>query len=299
MIAFGPPILFKQLWDLIAHIIYVRINLQETKSHFKEVYSMFAIERIRIIKNYIMNNQQAEVSTLSNMLNVSEVTIRRDLEKLEEEGFLTRTHGGAVLNKNEDIPIISENGYNPEDYNEIADIAVQMIKDGDIIMLTNGIINLHIAKKLSNKNNITVLTNDIAIATELSNNKSVKAILLGGDIDFRYNAVFGSLTINNLKKFFVSKLFIEIDGITCDLDLTVSSIDMASLIQEATNNASQKILLLTADAFEKNSFYRVGKAQQIADRLITNSRINDIYKNIIFNNNIQLFSSIDAFEGHV
>ncbi len=260
---------------------------------------MFAIERIRIIKNYMMNNQQAEVSTLSTMLNVSEVTIRRDLEKLEEEGFLTRTHGGAVLNKEEDVLVSIEEGYNPEDYNEIADIAVQMIKDGDIIMLTNGIINLHIAKKLSNKNNITILTNDITIATELSSNKSVKAILLGGDIDFRYNAVFGSLTINNLKKFFVSKLFIEIDGITSDLDLTVSSIDMASLIQEATYSASQKILLLTAEAFEKNSFYRVGKAQQIADRLITNSRIKDTYKNIIFNNNIQLFSSIDAFEGHV
>lgn len=260
---------------------------------------MFAIERIRIIKNYILNNQQAEVSTLSTMLNVSEVTIRRDLEKLEEEGFLTRTHGGAVLNKNEDIPIIGDEGYNPEDYNEIADIAVHMIKDGDIIMLTNGIINLHIAKKLGNKNNITILTNDITIATELSTNKSIKVILLGGDIDFRYNAVFGSLTMNNLKKFFVSKLFIEIDGITSDLDLTVSSIDMASLIQEATNNANQKILLLTADAFEKNSFYRVGKAHQIADRLITNSRIKDNYKNIIFKNNIQLFSSIDAFEGHV
>lgn len=260
---------------------------------------MFAIERIRIIKNYIMSNEQAEVSTLSSMLNVSEVTIRRDLEKLEEEGFLTRTHGGAILNKDEEAPMITSEGFNPTDYNEIADIAVQMIKDGDIIMLTNGIINLHIAKKLGNKNNITVLTNDITIATELSNLKSIKVILLGGDIDFRYNAVFGSLTMNNLKKFYVSKLFIEIDGITSELDLTVSSIDMASLIQEATHNASQKILLLTADAFERNSFYRVGKAYHVADRLITNSRIKDNYKNLIFNSHIQLFTSIDAFEGSV
>lgn len=260
---------------------------------------MFALERIRIIKNYITSNQQAEVSTLSAMLNVSEVTIRKDLEKLEEEGFLTRTHGGAILNKEEDDPIVYAEVNNLENYQEIADIAVQLIKDGDIIMLTNGLINLHIAKKLGSKNNITVLTNDITIAIELSAHKTIKVILLGGDIDSRYNAVFGTLTINNLKKFFVSKLFIEIDGITNELDLTVSSIDMASLIQEATSNASQKILLLTADAFEKNSFYRVGKAQQIADRLITNSCIKDSYKNILFNSNIQLFTSIDAFEGSV
>jgi len=260
---------------------------------------MFAIERIRIIKNYITNNQQAEVSALSSMLNVSEVTIRRDLEKLESEGFLTRTHGGAVLNDKEDEALLPFEGHNLTDYQEIADIAVQLIKDGDIIMLTNGIINLYIAKKLGIKNNITILTNDITIATELSSNKSVKVVLLGGDIDFRYNAVFGTLTNNNLKQFFVTKLFIEIDGISSDLDLAVSSIDMASLIQEAAVNASQKILLLTADAFEKNSFYRVGKANQIADRLITNSRIKDVYKNILFNSNLQLFTSIDAFEGKV
>lgn len=260
---------------------------------------MFAIERIRIIKNYILDNQQAEVSSLSLMLNVSEVTIRRDLEKLEEEGFLTRTHGGAILNMDEEEPLVTTNGGSPGDYNEIADIAAQMIKDGDIIMLTNGMINLCIARKLGNKNNITILTNDITIASELATFKTIKVVLLGGDIDFRYNAVFGTLTINNLKKFFVSKLFIEADGITNDLDLTVSSIDMASLIQEAAKNASEKILMLTSDAFEKNSFYRVGKAQQIADKLITNSRIKDVYKNIIFNSNIQLFTSIDAFEGHV
>lgn len=260
---------------------------------------MFAIERIRIIKNYIMNNQQAEVSTLSTMLNVSEVTIRRDLEKLEEEGFLTRTHGGAVLNMEDAEPVTAGDGHNPADYQEIADIAVQMIKDGDIIMLTNGIINLHIAKRLGNKNNITILTNDITIATELSSNKSIKVVLLGGDIDFRYNAVFGTLTTNNLRKFYVSKLFIEIDGISNELDLTVSSIDMASLIQEAANNASQKILVLTADAFEKNSFYRVGKVQQIADQMITNPRIKDSYKNTLFNSRIQLFTSINAFEGNI
>lgn len=260
---------------------------------------MFAIERIRIIKNYILNNQQAEVSTLSSMLNVSEVTIRRDLEKLESEGFLTRTHGGAVLNsKDDDIAPLLE-GHNATDYQEIADIAVQLIKDGDIIMLTNGIINLYIAKKLGNKNNITILTNDITIATELASNKSVKVVLLGGNVDYRYNAVFGTLTNNNLKQFYVSKLFIEIDGMSSDLDLTVSSIDMASLIQEAAVNASQKILLLTADAFERNSFYRVGKANQIAELMITNSRIKDEYKNLLLNSNIQLFTSIDAFEGKV
>lgn len=260
---------------------------------------MFAIERIRIIKNYILENHQAEVSALSTMLNVSEVTIRRDLEKLEKEGFLTRTHGGAVLNEEEEEDFLDMIDGDPADYNEISDIAVQMINDGDVIMLTNGIINRCIAKKLINKNNITILTNDILLASEISSSKTIKVVLLGGDIDFRHHAVFGTLTINNLKKFFVSKIFIEVDGITDQLDITVSSIDKASLIQEASHNARERILVFTAEAFEKYAFYKVDKAQNIGDKIITNSRIDDRYKNIIFNNNIQLFTSIDAFEGHV
>lgn len=260
---------------------------------------MFAIERIRIIKNYISKNQQVEVSTLSTMLDVSEVTIRRDLEKLESEGFLKRTHGGAVLNQSDESVPVTGSDHSVSNYNEIADIALQMIQDNDIIMLTNGLINLSIAKKLKHKNNITVLTNDITIAIELSTCNSVKVILLGGDLDNRYHAVFGMLTLSNLKKFYVSKTFIEIDGISNDLDLTVSSLDMASLIQESVKNASEKVVVLTAEAFEKNSFYRVGKAQTIADKIITNSTISDNYKNNIFNNNIQLFTSIDALEGHV
>jgi DeoR/GlpR family transcriptional regulator of sugar metabolism len=64
---------------------------------------VFAIERIKIIKNYLIENKQLEVNILSKMLNVSEVTIRRDLEKLEKEGFITRTHGGAVLSTGDSI----------------------------------------------------------------------------------------------------------------------------------------------------------------------------------------------------
>lgn len=260
---------------------------------------MFAVERVRIIKNYLLENGQAEVSSLSMMLNVSEVTIRRDLEKLEEEGFLTRIHGGAVINREDGEESFAIAEGNPADYTEIADIAAQIIKDGDIIMLTNGILNLCIARKLNTKNNLTVLTNDITIASELAGYGSINVVLLGGNTDCRYNAVFGTLTVNNLKRFFVSKLFIEVDGISPGLDVTVSSIDMASLIQEACQNADEKILVMTADSFEKNSFYRVGKADRIADKIITNSRIKDSYKNTIFNSNLQLFTSISAFEGHV
>jgi DeoR/GlpR family transcriptional regulator of sugar metabolism len=259
---------------------------------------MFALERIRIIKNYLMENRQAEVNQLSQMLGVSEVTIRRDLEKLEREEFLTRTHGGAMLNT-ADQSAAAENQSISQEFEEISNIALRMIMDDDIIMLTNGELNLMIARKLSVKNRVTVLTNDIRIASQILDDQSAKVVLLGGNLDYHTNAVFGTLTIDNLRKFFVNRLFIEVDGISSRLDLTVSSIDMASFIQEAVNNANEQIVVCSAEAFSRISFYRVGRAVDLCNKIITSHKISEQHKNAIFNANIQLFTSINLFEGKV
>lgn len=260
---------------------------------------MFAIERIRIIKNYLLEYKQVEVNQLSQMLGVSEVTIRRDLEKLEGEEFLTRTHGGAVLGGIRDDLADDLDEALHQDYIEIAKIAIRMINDGDVIMLTNGLINLEIAKQLTSKSRVTVLTNDLNIAFHILEAQSAKVVLLGGDIDFNTKAVFGTLTINNMNNFFVNRLFIEVDGISNNLELTVSNIDMATFIKEASKNANERIIVCTSSAFEKNSFYKAGLLSDLCDKLITNHTISDQQKNNIFKANMQLFTSIDLFEGRV
>jgi Transcriptional regulators of sugar metabolism len=264
---------------------------------------VFAIERIKIIKNYLIENKQLEVNILSKMLNVSEVTIRRDLEKLEKEGFITRTHGGAVLNNGDTIYteslLTDMTDEESTDYSDIADIAIEMINDDDVIMLSNGAINLLIAKKLSNKKNLTVVTNDILIAAELTNHQTIKVIVLGGVIDSSTKSVFGTLTIDNLNLFFVNKLFIEVNGVSSNLDVTVSSMNMASLIQASIKNSNERIVLCSSEAFKKNSFYKVGKLTEITEKVITSPNLDDNYKTELFNNNIQLFTSVNAFEDHI
>jgi len=260
---------------------------------------MFAIERIRIIKNYLLENKQVEVHQLSQMLGVSEVTIRRDLEKLESEQFLTRTHGGAVLGSIKETASDNAEAETYQDYFEISKIAIQMINDGDVIMLTNGAINLEIAKQLSSKNRLTVLTNDLTIASHILEAQSAKVVLLGGDIDYNTKAVFGALTINNLNNFYVNRIFIEVDGISNNLELTVSNIDMATFIKEAAKNANERIIVCTSSAFDRISFFKAGFLKDLCDILITNHTLSDQHKNNIFKSNIQLFTSIDLFEGRV
>jgi len=255
---------------------------------------MFAIERIRIIKDYLIKDRHVSVAKLSSLLNVTEVTIRRDLEKLEKEGFLKRAHGGAVLNEtNEAVSEEIEDPYTQE-RDEIADTVFHLVSDNDIIMLTDGLTNRQIAKKLKQKNNLTVLTNDLKIALEFSDAPGNNMILLGGNLD--EHAVYGQLAINNMRNFSLNHLIMEVDGISRDTGVTVSSISKASLIQESCRAAQTVTVICLADYFGEKSFYRIGDPT-IANKIITNSTLADGYKNYIFDLNIPLYTSVEIYEG--
>ncbi|MFT4145069.1 MAG: DeoR/GlpR family DNA-binding transcription regulator [Mobilitalea sp.] len=256
---------------------------------------MFAIERIRIIKNILIKDHKASVTKLSEMLDVTEVTIRRDLEKLENEGFLKRTHGGAVLyDYVEDT--IWENTEEIKDiqsYQEIADTALYLVNDGDAVMLTNGTVNTFIAKALTSHSNLTVVTNDMLIASAFAHSPTNNLILLGGDLD--ENALYGQMTIDNLRNFSFDHIFIEIDGLSETVGMTVSSTKKATLIQQAIKLADSVTVVCPSNYFGTKSLYRVGNLN-IAHRILTDSKLEDKYKNYIYSNNVPLFTSIDVYE---
>jgi DeoR family transcriptional regulator, fructose operon transcriptional repressor len=256
---------------------------------------MFAIERIKIIKDYLNKDKHVSVAKLSNLLNVTEVTIRRDLEKLESEGFLKRAHGGAVLSADMDETFVFEDSEDDHALQmmEISDTIFHLVSDNDIIMLTDGPTNLRAAKRLTHKKNLTVLTNDLKIALEFSSSPSNKLILLGGDLD--ESAVYGQLAINNMQNFSLNHLFVEVEGVSKKTGITVSSISKASLIQEACKMAETVSVVCLADHFGAKAFYRVG-GLDIANKIITNSTLADSYKDYLFDLNIQLYTSVNIYE---
>lgn len=264
--------------------------------------AMFAPERIRIIKGILTDKKHINVSDLSALLSVSEVTIRRDLEKLESENFLQRTHGGAIINepsylKEEDFTDTHDDPYYDHRV-EISEIASHMIEENDVILLSPGPTNLCIARKMMNKRNITVLTNDLNIAFELSQNISIKVIIPGGDLDAATMTVMGKLTEENLKNFFVSKAFIEVDGINIQRGYTVQSIERASVIKDMLNISHEIIIVGTYNCFDNIAFSQIGKLS-IADKIITNPSIPDLYKNYFFEGNIKLFTAFNSYEGGI
>ncbi len=262
---------------------------------------MFAVERINILKNYLRERGKLDVHSMSKMLGVSEVTVRRDLEKLEAEDFLTRMHGGAIIKAREAVPGLPEEPTEEEkregeDREEIARIAFLMVKDGDVILLTNGPIARRLARKLAGRSNVTVLTNDIEAALEVSSQALNRAVLLGGNPDPECRAVFGGLAQGNLQKFFVGKAFVEADGVGEGLEITVSSQEKAALIKEALACAEDRILLCEASRFSRNAFYKLGPLG-LASKVVTNTSLPESFKSRIFAEDIQLYTSVNAFEG--
>jgi DeoR/GlpR family transcriptional regulator of sugar metabolism len=268
---------------------------------------MFATERLNIIKSYLREHQRLDVHTVSELLNVSEVTIRRDLEKLEEEGYLTRIHGGAVPVQAPDDALVgpaNQLAMDDRDFggrqeqDEIARVASLMVHDGDVVALLNGNINHRLARRLSDRSGLTILTNDILVAMEIAGQAANKAILLGGNIARDERAVFGSLTLANLHNYYVNHLFIEIDGISDQLQLTVRSQEKADLIRESMGCADQAVALCMAASFGKNAFFRLGQAGTVR-KIITSPHVPDEYKARLFGAGIQVFTSVNAFEGGV
>ena len=134
---------------------------------------MLAIERKNEILTRLRAEQRVLVSELAAHYGVTEETIRRDLDKLEREGYATKTYGGAIWGDSTrtDLSYTIRNKTNVEAKCRIAELLSPIIRDGDHIMLDDSSTSLYIAKQIRDKQNITVITNSVEIVMELSSVK--------------------------------------------------------------------------------------------------------------------------------
>ena len=142
---------------------------------------MFAEERHEIINNLLAEGGSVKVTELSEQLNVSEATIRRDLQEMEEKKLLKRTHGGAIRieDTNFEPTFVDKKNKKHEEKVAIGKYAAKLINDGDTIIVDSGTTTLEIARNITAKN-VTVITNSIDIAAELSNKEDIELIVTGG-----------------------------------------------------------------------------------------------------------------------
>jgi DeoR family fructose operon transcriptional repressor len=189
-------------------------------------------QRRERIQDYLTLHKIAPSSELSSLLGVSEATVRRDLEWMENEGILYRTHGGAILSQHLQFePEYTQRAKRQvEEKRAIGGLAASLIDDGDIVFINSGTTTTNLIRQIRTNSNITVVTNNLTAALEIGES-DLELIMIGGVFQPKSNSVAGRFAIDNLKQIYADKAFIGVDGITIRHGYTVPSNDEAEVIR--------------------------------------------------------------------
>lgn len=201
-------------------------------------------ERRRRILEILFENQSVRVNELSLLLDVSEVTIRRDLESMEREGLLERCHGGATLNTHLNIePLFSQkNMAFLEEKRRIGLLAASLVEPGETIFINSGTTTLQIFRYLGGKN-LQVITSNLGAITE-GDVPGAEIVMLGGVYRAPSHSYVGAPALRSLKHYFASKCFIGVDGISIRHGVTTPSIEEAMVASTMIDKTHGKVILV-------------------------------------------------------
>lgn len=190
-----------------------------------------AQRRLRI-QEYLRIHKIARIADLCEILGISEATVRRDLEWLENEGFLERTHGGAILSQrmHKEPKYKLRAQIHPEEKRLIGIAAAAQIEAGDIVFINSGTTSTQVISHIPNRADATIITNNLSASLE-TGEASYELTLLGGSFQPRSNSVAGRYAIDNLQQVYASKAIIGVDGISLKHGCTVPASGEAELVR--------------------------------------------------------------------
>lgn len=226
---------------------------------------MLAIERRKEILEKLQAEHRVVVSELSQSYGVSEETIRRDLEKLENEGYAIKSYGGAVINENAslDFSFNVRKNRNIAGKQLIARLASRMVHDGDSLMLDASSTAVYIARALKEKKNLIVITNSIEIIIELLDMTDWKVLSTGGASRVSSYALVGPQTDKMLRDYHVDRAFVSCKGFDLDAGFTDSDELHANNKKTMMDAAKEKILVVDSSKFGETAFVSIGALADI------------------------------------
>ncbi|MBC9910035.1 DeoR/GlpR transcriptional regulator [Chitinophaga varians] len=231
-------------------------------------------ERHKFILDKLAEKGYVNVVDLCKELDVSGVTIRKDLKLLEDKALLFRSHGGASVNNpyTNDKPVNEKEKLRSEEKNNIGLAAAALIAPNDAIIIASGTSVLALAKNIHPKGHLTVITGALNVALELIRIPDVEVIQLGGQLRTSSSSVTGPYAEKILEDFSCSKLFLGVDGIDLEFGLTTSNIMEAHLNQKMIATVQKIIVLADSTKFGKRGFGRICGLEDV-DEVITDTGI--------------------------
>ena len=232
------------------------------------------VDRRVYIIDKLNTTGQVDVSTLSKELEVSEVTIRNDLEKLEEKNILIRARGGAIkLDRvSTDFSISDKHKQHSEEKKRIGKAAAQFILDGETIILDSGTTTMEIVRNLPKTISLTVISNALNIANQLSEHPDVNLIIPGGILRKKSLSLVGSAAEESFRNFYCDKLFLAVDGIDATYGLSTPNLEEAQINRVMIAISKQVIVVTDSSKFHKRCLAFISPLNNI-DMVITDSGI--------------------------
>lgn len=220
---------------------------------------MLAIERRREILARLTANGKVIVAELAKDFEVTEETIRRDLDKLDKEGLASKTYGGAVSKHNAsvDLPYNIREGVNVAQKQQIAQLIADLIEDGQRVMIDSSSTALYAIKKIKEKSNLTIITNSVKILLELADKPDWTVLSTGGILKKNALALMGSSAEKMINSYHVDIAICSCKGLDMELGVTDSNENDSLIKQAMFHSAEKRILALDSEKFDKKSFVKV------------------------------------------
>ncbi len=261
---------------------------------------MLPKQRRKRIFEIICEEGYAKVQDLSKLFNVTDVTIRQDLEILEREGYIEREHGGAFLKdlgshvKNMTI----QTQKHTAEKEAIAVEAVKFISEGDTIILDSGSTTTEVAKKISGFRNLTVITNSLNIALILGNDPGITLVVTGGEFKAPTLSLSGQKAADFFQNLHVDKLFLGTAGISFKSGLTYPTISDICVKKAMIDSADTVFLVADSSKIGVSSFASLG-ALSLIHYFITDNSISDKNLNMFRDMEIKLVIGTPRMPGEL
>lgn len=251
---------------------------------------MLPIERRNDILSRLMLDGRVIVSDLSAEYNVTEETIRRDLDKLEKDGLAKKTYGGAVRNENfnVELPYTIRKQTRVEGKKHIAELAANLIEDSDHILLDSSTTALFTMKSIFNRNNLTIITNSVEMLLDIPAKSDWQVISTGGALSQPSLSLMGNKAVDSVKSYHADIALISCKGIDMNIGLTDTSDQNAEIKKAFIGSAKKVIVGVDSSKFDKISFVRFSDFSGI-DAIITDVEPSDEWKAFLNEKGIELY----------
>lgn len=254
---------------------------------------MLKAERQAIILQHIGDKGFVKTDQLVELLDVSHVTLRRDLIALSEQNLINLEHGGAT--RIDYLDGIAEPLYDTKLYvhseakNIMADTAIQLIRDGDILVLDSGTTNYRLAQRLKTEKlkAMTVITSDIMVAKELSSHPGISVLVLGGILRKSYFNVYGLFTEQILSNLKANRVFIGFDGASVARGLSLNLLEEVPVKLKMMSICDEVIAFGDTTKYGKDAPYSVCSWDQIS-HVIVDGKLGPEFVELFHDKNITL-----------